>query len=256
MLLAIDVGNTNTVIGLDTGDGEWIHQWRFSTVRSALSADWSPVITTLATRDSFDLKRVNAICIGSVVPSATSALIAFAHEWCGIEPLVLSSALRLNLPLAMDEPTQVGADRIANAVAARALTREAVIVVDLGTATKVEAIAESEGFLGGAIAIGLGVSIETLAARAAKLFSMDLQLPRQPIGRNTTEALQAGIVLGHQHLIRGLIADFRKTLGLETEVILTGGHVHQVGPGFLPEARHVPDLTLDGIRIIHELNRS
>jgi type III pantothenate kinase len=256
MFLAVDVGNTNTVLGIDDGSGAWVHQWRVSTVRSGLGSDWAATMLALAGRDGIALDQISAAMVASVVPMASAGIADFCAKWCGVEPGFVSSACRLNITLGVDTPTELGADRIANMVAARALTGASAIVVDLGTASKVEALNRDGVFLGGAISIGLGVSIEALAARASRLFAVDLVAPERAAGRNTTEALQAGIVRGHQHLIWGLVEDMRAEVGRDAQLLLTGGHVRRLGEGFLPGAVVVADLTLDGIRLVHELNRN
>lgn len=222
MLIAIDVGNTNTVIGVHDGSGSWRHQWRCSTICSALGADWAPTVLALAARDDVSLRRATAVCFASVVPAATVGLTEFCREWMDVDPLIVSSGLRLNIRLAMDVPSEVGADRIANAVAARELLNGPAIVVDVGTATKVEAIAADGTFMGGAISIGLGVSIEALAARASRLFTIDLSIPTEAIGTNTVDALRSGIVLGHRHMINGLIDDMRAVVGSDSQFCSPG----------------------------------
>jgi type III pantothenate kinase len=154
----------------------------------------------------------------------------------------------------MDHPAEVGADRIANAAAAWEARQSAVIVVDLGTATKVEAISGDGTFEGGSIAAGLGVTLDALASRAARLFTVQLADPVSAIGRNTTEALRAGLVRGHLHLIRGLIADFRGELGESPPILVTGGHAADPNSPFRGLGQYEPDLTLNGIRLIHRLN--
>jgi type III pantothenate kinase len=255
MLLAIDVGNTNTVIGLDAGDGSWQAIWRFSTIRSSLGADWAPTIIALATRDRIELKAATGVCLASVVPAATTGLKEFCTQWLGIEPLIVSSNLALNVALAMDQPHEVGADRIANAVAVREIDPGPAIVVDLGTATKVEAIDRDGVFRGGAIAVGIGVAIEAISARAARLFPIEVTLPKSAIGTNTADALQAGIVLGHRHMIQGLVADMRDAIGQDATVYFTGGHSYSLGTDFVPGSIHEPDLTLNGTRAIWHLSQ-
>ena len=254
MLLAIDVGNTNTVFGVGRGDGTWAAMWRVTTCRDVLGNDWAPVIQAMAGRHNLDLGNVKAVCIASVVPTATSALSEFFRDWLDLEPLIVSSTVQLNIALGMERPGEVGADRIANAVAAWDQHRGACIVVDLGTATKVEAITASGQFSGGSIAAGLGVSLEALTARAARLFNIPLVAATTAIGRNTTEALQSGLVNGHVHLVSGLIADIRREIGEEAPVIVTGGHASSPDSPFRRFGAHLPDLTLDGVRLIHRLN--
>ena len=256
MFLAIDVGNTNTVFGVAGDETSWAAQWRVSTLRTGIGNDWAPAITILARQNGIDLHLISTVCICSVVPTATAALTEFVREWLRIEPLLLRSDLRLNISLGMDTPREVGSDRIANAAAAWNDCRSACIVVDLGTATKVEAITGSGEFLGGSIATGLGVSIDALTARAARLFTIELVAPRSAIGRNTTEALQSGIVRGHLHLISGLITDIRSEIGTDAPVLVTGGHAIRRDSPFQALGRVEPNLTLNGIRLVHSLNTS
>ena len=255
MLLVLDVGNTNTVFGVDQGDGRWAAQWRLSTIAKGIGNDWAPAIATLAVQHEIELDKVSAVCISSVVPVATSALTEFVRQRLKVEPLIVRPGLRLSVSLGMDQPNEVGTDRIANAVAAWEMCRSACIVVDLGTATKIEAISEHGEFLGGAIATGLGVSLDALTSRAARLFQVELHAPKSAIGRNTVEALQSGIVRGHVHLIAGLIADMRKELKVDARVLVTGGHASPTDSPFRTLGRYDPDLTLNGIRLIHDLNR-
>jgi type III pantothenate kinase len=255
MLLVVDVGNTNTVFGIDQGDGRWAAQWRLSTLAKGIGNDWAPSVAVMAIRHQVDLDQITAVCICSVVPAATAALTEYVRQWLKVEPLVVHSGLRLNISLGMDRPFEVGSDRIANAVAAWEICHSACIVVDLGTATKIEALSENGDFLGGSIATGLGVSLDALTARAAKLFQIELIAPNSAIGRNTVEALQAGIVRGHVHLIAGLIADMRKELKVDAPVLVTGGHASPTVSPFRTLGRYDPDLTLNGIRQIHDLNQ-
>jgi type III pantothenate kinase len=254
MLLAVDVGNTNTVFGVTRGNGVWDARWRVGTSRSTLGNDWAPVIATLATRDGIDLRHAGDVCICSVVPSATAALVEYARDWLHIEPMIVTADLTLNVTLGMDNPSEVGADRIANAVAAWEHCRTACIVVDMGTATKVEAITDEGVFAGGSIVIGIGASMEALTSRAARLFDVELREPDTAIGRNTVEAIQAGIVRGHRYLVGGLIQDIRSQIGLDAPVLVTGGFAAKFREEIGSLAQHEPNLTLDGIRLIHSLN--
>jgi type III pantothenate kinase len=254
MLLAIDVGNTNTVFGITHGNGVWDAIWRVGTCRSTLGNDWAAVIATLARRDGIDFRVATDVCICSVVPSATTALVEYAREWLRIEPEIVTADATLNISLGMDNPREVGADRIANAVAAWELCRTACIVVDMGTATKVEAITDDGVFAGGSIAIGIGASMEALVSRSARLFEVELREPETAIGRNTIEAVQAGIVRGHRHLVGGLIQDIRLQIGLDAPVLVTGGFAAKFREEIGTLAQHEPNLTLDGVSLIHSLN--
>ena len=254
MLLAVDIGNTNTVLGFAHADGGWSTIWRITTPRAVTADDWAATLLPLSVRDRIELADVSAVGVGSVVPAATIGLLQFVERFLGLEALLVRSDLELGITLGMENSTEVGADRIANAVAAWALEPSPAIIVDLGTATKVEALDASGTFLGGAIAPGLGVTLEALTTRAARLFPIELRNPESAIGRNTVQAMQAGIVRGHLHLVRGLIADLTAELGADARLILTGGHAPSLLESF-EAAVHVPNLTLDGIRLIHQRNR-
>jgi type III pantothenate kinase len=254
MFLAIDVGNTHTVVGVSTVNGIWNARWRISTVRAGLGPDWAPLFASLGARDDIDLRAVKSICICSVVPAATVALTEYAREWLRIEPMIVHSSQRLNVSLGMDNPHEVGTDRIANAVAAWDLCRTACVVVDLGTATKVEAISDDGVFLGGSIAAGIGATMEALISRAARLFTVELAMPESAIGRNTIDALQSGIVLGHRHLVSGLVTDIRQIIGAGAPVLVTGGYASREDSPFRSLGQYEPDLTLNGTRLIYEMN--
>jgi type III pantothenate kinase len=256
MLLAVDVGNSNTVLGVASDDAIWSASWRISTPRTTLGDDWAAILLPLAARDGISLDSVRRAAIASVVPTATIGITDFIARTIGLTPLIVRSDLDLGVMLEMDHPSETGADRIANAVAAWTMEQTAAIIVDLGTATKVEAIDGSGTFHGGAIAPGLGVTLDALTARAARLYEIELQAPKSAIGRNTVQAMQAGIVRGHVHLVRGLVADIRTELATPARLILTGGYAAALLPSLGETAIHVPNLTLDGIRLIHLRNVS
>ena len=247
MLLVIDVGNTNTVFSLSE-NGAWQRVWRIETRRGASAEAWWEAMS--GTPDTID-----QVALCSVVPAASIQLSALCTERLGIVPLIVTSDLRLNVKLGTAFPDRVGADRIANAVAARAQTTGAALVVDLGTATKIEAISAEGVFLGGAIAPGLEAMLEALVGRAAKLNSVPIALPPAAIGRDTTTAMQSGLVLGHFEMIRALIADMAHEMGdVEPDVFVTGGHIENTASPFRALGKPVPTLTIDGVRAIAELN--
>lgn len=254
MLLAVDVGNSNTVLGVASDCASWTTSWRISTPRTALGDDWAAILLPLAARDGVDLEGVLGAAIASVVPIATIGIADFIARIIGVTPLVVRSDLDLGIKLEIEQPSEIGADRIANAVAAWTMEQSAAVIVDLGTATKVEAIDGGGTFHGGAIAPGLGVTLDALTARAARLYEIELLAPQSAIGRNTVQAMQSGIVRGHAHLVRGLVADIRTELANPARLILTGGYAPALLPSLDETAIHVPSLTLDGIRLIHRRN--
>jgi len=254
MLLAVDVGNTNTVFGVVDGAGSWLTQWRVNTFRLATADDWASVVLPLAARDRIVLDRLEGVAVGSVVPSVTTGLAQFIAQATHASPLIVQSSLDLGIKLCMDNPHEVGADRLANAVAVWDQFGSATIVVDLGTATKVEAIDDTGAFLGGAIAPGLGVMLDTLTARAARLFAVELRDPGVAIGRNTVAAMQSGLIRGHVHMLRGLIGDISVEMDAGPRVVITGGFASTILPSLSEPVTYLPNLTLEGIRLIHRRN--
>lgn len=254
MLLAIDVGNTNTVLGMMPEAGDPVAVWRLSSRQERTSDEWrgllDPILGPFVAAGSVD-----AAILGSVVPAVTGPLTSLCRQWIDVEPLVVSSDLELGISLGHIEPHTVGVDRIANAVAAWDFTRSACIVIDLGTATKLEAIDADGVFRGGVIAPGLGVSRDALALRAARLFAVELTAPSATIGRDTIGAVQSGLVLGHARMIEGLVADIASDLGVDDpEIFITGGHAAIIQPALRVTCTLAPNLTLDGLRLIHQRN--
>ena len=257
MILAIDIGNSDTVLGISRNEMEWDHIWRTGTLRGNYGVDWAICLNAFFDRDRIDRRSITRCVICSVVPSATNAAIEFSRSWLKVEPLVITSGLKLNIKIGITNPEQVGADRIANAVAARNRTQAAAIVVDLGTATKVEAISADGVFLGGAIAPGIQLTHDALVSQAARLLPVPMKLPASAIGRNTIEAMQSGIVGGHMVLVRGLVHAIATELGDDSIVpIVTGGHADDTGSPFRTLGESVPTLTLDGVLAIARLNTS
>jgi type III pantothenate kinase len=254
MLLAIDVGNTNTVLGLMPESGEPSQSWRLSSRHERTADEWRGLLDPIL-GPHIAAGDVDHAILGSVVPAVTGPLTTLCRQWLGMEPLIVSAQLDLGVTLGQHEPHSVGVDRLANAAAAWHLIGDACIVVDLGTATKLEAIDASGVFRGGVIAPGLGVSRDALAQRAARLFAVELTAPAAAIGRDTVSAVQSGLVLGHARMIEGLIADLAAELGhANPAVLLTGGHAFAIMPLLRVAARSLPNLTLDGLRLIHARN--
>lgn len=254
MLLAIDVGNTNTVLGLMGETGEPVQSWRLSSRQERTADEWRGLLDPILGPRIAD-GEIDAAVIGSVVPAVTGPLISLCRQWLGIEPLIVSSSLELGITLGQPEPHTVGVDRIANAVAAWERSRRASIVIDLGTATKLEAIDANGIFRGGVIAPGLAVSRDALATRAARLFAVELSAPPSVIGSDTISAVQSGLVVGHARMVEGLVADLTDELeGSNPTLVLTGGHAFAIQPILRLDAEILPNLTLDGLRIIHQRN--
>jgi type III pantothenate kinase len=265
MLLAIDVGNTNTVLGLyqlgqSAAGPSPVADWRIATHRDLTVDEFALLFRNLFALRSLSFTEVTAIAISSVVPPLDSTLRQMADLYFHVKPLFVEPGTRTGLPILTDNPAEVGADRIVNCVAAHARVRAAdgsappVIVVDLGTATTFDAISARGEFLGGAIAPGLGISADALFARAARLPRVDIRKPAKVIGTNTVDNLQIGLYYGYIGLVDGILERMIEKLGPETRTIATGGLAGLIAGGskYVHEVDEL--LTLTGLRLIYERN--
>lgn len=252
MLLGVEVGNTNTSFGVFDEAGKIIASYRLSTERERMPDEWFALLSTLLASDNLTLDGVDRVIISSVVPNVTTWLTDMSRHRFGVEPIVVSGALDVGLVLDVEEPRQLGADRIVDCVAARELYGAPVIIVDLGTATTIDAIGADGAYKGGAIAAGIGSSLKALAGNTAQLFNVELRMPTCVIGRNTADQLRSGIVAGHVALLEGMIAQMRKELGANAPVVITGGLAPLLldGPRFFNH--YDPDLTLIGLQRIYD----
>lgn len=254
MLLTIDIGNTQTAIGLFDGD-EIKRRWSFTT-RSEDTADEVHLnLAGLFSLTDFALEDVAHVAIASVVPTLTAVWVEVAKRVTGEDPVVVGPGIKTGLPMRYDNPAEIGADRIADALGAIALEGAPVIVVDLGTATNIEVIDDSGSFRGGIIAPGLGTGAHDLARHAAKLPLVDLTLPDHVVGTNTNDAMRSGIMFGEIARIDGLVARVFDELGYKAPVIATGGFANVMARHSKTITRHEPDLTLQGLRLVYERNR-
>jgi type III pantothenate kinase len=252
MLLAVEVGNTNTTFGLFSASGELVASYRLSTERDRMPDEWFAMLAALLASDRHSLREVDGVIISSVVPSVTTWLLDMAHSRLGIDPVVVSGELDVGLGLDVEEPRQLGADRIVDCVATFTRYGGPAIIVDLGTATTFDVIGADGTYLGGAIAAGVGTSLKALATNAAQLFNVELQMPDHVIGRNTADQLRAGLVAGHLAMVEGMIERTRSELETNATVVITGG----LAPLFAGRSplfdRYDPDLTLRGLKIIYD----
>jgi len=253
-LLAIDLGNTNLAIGLFQGS-ELTEHWRLSTDHKRMQDEYGLQFLGLLENRGVSLTDFSGIVLSSVVPPLTERVVQACETYLGQKPVIVNSNLNLNVKIRYDDPTAVGADRIADAVAAITLFSSPSCVIDFGTATTFNAINEDDEYLGGAILPGIGLSAEALFERTAKLTSVELSAPPSIIGTNTRHAMQSGLIYGYVALVEGMVKRFKQELGDETVVIATGGHVHRIS-SYTDVIDHIkPWLTLEGLRIIWELNR-
>ncbi|MDQ1749989.1 MAG: type pantothenate kinase [Pseudonocardiales bacterium] len=253
MLLAIDIGNTNTVLGVFDGD-TMVHSWRVKTDARNTADE-----LMLTYRGLLREIPITAISGCSTVPAALRELRAMLSRYWGDLPTVLvEPGIKTGVALLFDNPKEVGADRIVNTLAAHHLVDGPAIVVDFGTSTNFDVVSGKGEFLGGALAPGIEISLDALAARAAQLRKVELVKPRSPIGKNTVEALQSGILYGFAGQVDGLVRRLAATLAPENpggvEVIATGGLASLVVEHADTVTRHEPDLTLIGLRLIYERN--
>ena len=253
MLLALDVGNTNTVVGVFDGKELRVH-WRLATRRDGTGDEYGIVIKSLLDLASLELDQISAIAIASVVPPLQSSLEEMANRYFRIVPLVVGPGIKTGMPILYDSPREVGADRIVNAVAAFEAYGGPAIVVDFGTATTFDAVSAKGEYVGGVITPGIGIAAEALFERTAKLPRIDIVRPKSVVGKNTVASMQAGLFYGYLGLVEGIVTRMQEEMGGEPVVVATGGLSHLI----LAESRSVhhvdPLLTLTGLRIIYERN--
>jgi len=254
MLLAIDVGNTQTVIGL-YGDDELLDHWRIHTQRERTSDELALMVQEFLGFHGFSFDEdVEGIVVSSGVPRITGALRDMTERYFGFPPVVLGPGVKTGMPILYDDPTAVGPDRIADAVAAFNLYGGPAIVVDFGTATVFDAVSEKGEYLGGAIVPGVEISLEALYSHASLLRRVELVEPKSAIGRSTAESLQAGTLYGFAALVDGIVERFQAELGTAA-VVGTGGLASLIAPHTTTIQHTDPWLTLHGLRIIYEKNR-
>jgi type III pantothenate kinase len=254
MLLAIDVGNTQTHIGM-FGDGELVEHWRFATVRDSTADELATVLVGLLGLRGLKLGDVDSAIVSSVVPQ-------LVHEYEGVSERYLGGVLRTvgpgmksGIPIRTENPYEVGADRLVNAVAAYDRCRSACIVVDFGTAITYDAVSSDGELLGAIISPGVEISMEALSERAAKLPKVELEAPKELIGRSTQASIQSGVMYGFAGQVDGIVGRLREELGVEATTIATGGLAATIAP-FCEEIDEVDELlTLTGLRLLWERNK-
>ena len=259
MLLAIDVGNTNTVLGLYKLEGEkaeLVANWRVTTHRSQTADEYGVLFVNLFEMNGFATNQAHHIIISSVVPPIESTLREVCQSYFHTEPFFVEPGIKTGMPVLVDNPLELGADRLVNAVAAFERYGGPCVVVDFGTATTFDVISAKGEYLGGAIAPGLGISAEALFSRAARLSRVDIKRPAKVISTNTVTCLQSGLYFGYIGLVDGILERIMKELGASARVIATGGLARQISEDsrFIAEIDDL--LTLDGLLILFERNRA
>lgn len=254
MLLAVDVGNTQTHIGIFQAE-EIVAEWRTSTDPRRTADELALVFQEfLSFQDLSFSRQVSGVVISSVVPSLTAALREMVLRYFHFDPVIVEAGIKTGMPIMTDNPREVGADRIVNAVAAYTLVGGPLIVIDFGTATTLDAVSEDGRYLGGAIAPGVQISASALWNVAAQIQKVELNTPRSVIGKSTNECVRSGVVFGAASMVDGMVERIQKELGGHAEVVATGG----LAPLILHECsvvvRHEPSLTLRGLRILYDRN--
>jgi type III pantothenate kinase len=255
MLLAIDVGNTHIMLGVFQEEKVSVY-WRIATRRESTEDELGMVIKNLLQHSRLALREVSAVAISSVVPPLMYSLERMSQKYFGLEPLVVGPGIKTGLNILMDNPREVGADRIVNAVAGYSLYGGPLIIVDFGTATTFCAISEQGDYLGGAIAPGIGIATEALFEKAAKLPRVELNRPRRVIGKDTIASIQSGIIYGFVGQVEGIVRRMSKELSSPPLVVATGGFASLVAKETEAIDQVNPLLTLEGLRIIFQRNRN
>ena len=255
MLLAIDIGNTDITLGVFEGE-ELRATWHIATGIHRMADEYAALILNLMGHQSLKIADIKEIALCSVVPPLVATFEELFQRYFHISPLVVGAGVKTGVRIRMDNPREVGADRIVNAAAAHHLYGGPIIITDLGTATTFDTVSKEGDYLGGVIAPGIDTAAESLFIRAAMLPRVELSRPKQVIGTNTITAMQSGIIFGYVGLVEGIVARIQRELGEKAKVVATGGYAELIAKETATIDTVNPDLTLIGLRLIYQMNKA
>ncbi len=254
MLLAIDIGNTNVVLGVFNNE-KLVENWRVGTNTQITPDEYAMIFKDLFGFAGLEFKQITGVIISTVVPPLLPVMIEMSLKYFRLEPMVVTHEVKTGITMRYDNPKEVGADRIVNAAAAYRFYGGPIIIVDFGTATTFCAVTKNGEYLGGAITPGVKISAEALFQRASKLPRVELVKPAKVIGADTISAMQSGIIYGYAGLVDGIVERMKKELSMEARVVATGGLAELVSPETKTIQEIRPHLTLEGLRLLYEINR-
>lgn len=255
MLIAVDIGNTETTIGIFEGE-KLRATWNISTVIDRTADEVAPLLVSLLSNKDIQTSDIREVSFCSVVPPLTATFEEVFRRYFNISPMVVTVGTKTGVRICMDNPREVGTDRIVNTAAAHNLYGGPLIIVDMGTATTFDTVSDRGDYLGGAIAPGIVTAVEAMFKKAAMLPRVELMRPNHAIGTNTIDAMKSGIVFGYVGLVEGVVARIQRELGVRMKVIATGGYSRLIAKETKIIDKVSPDLTLIGLRLIYRMNKS
>jgi type III pantothenate kinase len=254
MLLVGDIGNTNITLGVFEGD-KLLATWRMATAVNQMPDEYAASLIALMHYQGLEISDIKEVAICSVVPPLITTFVELSEKYFNTTPLVVGAGIKTGVRIRMDNPREVGADRIADAAAAHYLYEGPLVIIDLGTATTFGIVSREGDYIGGIVATGIATAAEALFSRTAQLPRVELAHPKNVIGTNTIAAIQSGIIYGYASLVEGMLARIHRELGEKATVVATGGYAKLIARETEVIDVVNPDLTLIGLRLIHAMNR-